>query len=104
MRVSPPSASFLMIIAFSPSVTDLAGAQPERQRDLVVRPEEALPPRPAGDAPDAHREQLQALVLPELAHVEVRGVFVDEGLYQRAGVADVAGLVAYARPMVDARE
>src|SRR5215475_1099048 len=75
--------------------------KPHGQRDLVVRGEEAFPPRLALAAARHLGEEPQALVLPLLERVEIAGVVLDERLDERAAVADVAGLVADARAMVD---
>src|SRR5215471_18517862 len=75
--------------------------KPHRQRDLVVRGEEALPPRLALAAARDLGEEPQALVLPLLERVEIAGVVLDQRLDERAAIADVAGLVADARAVVD---
>src|SRR5258705_9258169 len=74
---------------------------PNRERDLVVRGEETLPPRLALAAASHLGEQTQAVVLPLLDRVEIAGVVFDQRLDQRSAVADVPGLVPDARPMVD---
>src|SRR2546425_4329691 len=72
-------------------------AEPERGRDLVVRGEGPLPPRPALATAGHLGEQAQALVLPFLDRVEITRIVVDQRLDEGAAVADVAGRVAGAR-------
>src|SRR2546428_11786425 len=66
-------------------------AEPERERDLVVRGEEPFPPRLALATAGHLGEQAQALVLPLLDRVEIARIVVDQRLDEGAAVADVAG-------------
>src|SRR5260370_40928311 len=73
------------------------GAEAERRGDLVGRGEEALPPLAALAAPGHLDEEAQALVLPRLDHVEVRGVFLDQRFHEPVLLADRAGARAVVR-------
>src|SRR2546428_9147308 len=74
-------------------------AEPERERDLVVRGEEPFPPRPALATAGHLGEQAQALVLPLLDRVEIARIVVDQRLDEGAAVTDVAGLLPGSRPL-----
>src|SRR5258705_10919029 len=95
-----PNAGSATTIALPTTPSEGGRAKPHRERDLVVRGQEAFPPRSALAAARHLGEQTQAVVLPLLDRVEISRVVVDERLDEGSAVADVARLVADARPVV----
>src|SRR5207249_5058512 len=90
--------------ARSPQVLQPTRLQPHRQGDLVIRREETIPPLAPLAAARHFGEQAQAVVLPLLDRVEVRGIVLDQRLDERTPVADVARLVTDPRAVIDGRQ